>query len=93
MIRVTVENVPVGREQDARPIGVMEIANTGALATDGFSEYVWRIWDPTKTETQVRVSWTTGPKPPGGVIASGTTRHDRPEGVWKLLKRALDALD
>ena len=77
MIRVTIELIPFGNEQEAKKIAEMVIANDGT-SQNGLNNYAaWVSGD----------TWTGEPPAFGKVL-----KHDRTLSVWTLVKKAIDSI-
>jgi len=74
MLRVTIELVPYGIEEDAQRIGTMLIANDGT-GSYKFGNYAYAY------------DYTDRPDDPeSGTV----TRYSRADGAWKLVKKILN---
>lgn len=79
MIRVTVDLLPFGSEDDKRTIGVLEIANDGKTGPH-YGDYDYSLVTVLAADR-------------GGPVRGRVINHRRASGVWELIRRALtDAL-
>lgn len=80
MLRVTVEIVPHGVEEEKKVIGTMEVGNIGVKKDHGFGHqvcaYLSRIWEDDEDKPSLE--------------DSPVTLHDRRDGAWRLVQRVLD---
>jgi hypothetical protein len=92
MIRCTIELLPGGAEDRARPIGVVEIANVGGTAERGNYSVVLKKTPPFKGA--LREAWRRGllkGEDDDAIAAEVVGHHRTKRGSYDLLYRALRA--